>query len=197
MVNGFGNFLNIKMPKIDINLGIDLKSSKVNLIGKSDIGLKLKPIDFGPSFVTTSKQGIIKPLKQSSNLQATKIKIAQDELSRVRLEQNAEARVKNIMNGKLALENINSQEALDISGIGKPTASRVRAAIRDEQRGLLGRNQSRFSNREFQVAFVTDGGIVSQRTFRDREEANSFRDQMQQSGNLEAGSPATIREVRI
>jgi len=197
MVNGFGKFLNIKMPKIDINLGIDLKSSSINLIGKSDIGLKLKPIDFGPSFVTTAKQGIIQPLKQSGKIQQTKIKIAQDELSRVRLEQNAEARVRNIMNGKLALENISSQEALDASGLARPTASRVRAAIRDEQKGLLSRNQSRFSNREFQVAFVTDQGVVSQRTFRDKDEANSFRDALQQAGNLEAGSPATIREVRI
>jgi len=201
MVNGFGNFLNIKMPKIDINLGIDLKRSKVDLIGKTDIGLKLRPIDFGPSFTVTSKQGLIKPIKQSGSVQAAKVVSARRELSALQASKNdsiqVENRVKGILSGKLALEDVNNTDVLEASGLAKPTASKVRASIRDEQRGLLNRtaNKSKFSNREFQVSFISDSGVIQVKTFRNREDARRFREIKEAEGALESAS--SLREVSV
>jgi hypothetical protein len=202
MVNGFGNFLNIKMPKLD--LGIDLKSKPIKLFPDSDQSLKLKPIDFGPSFSVTSKQGLIKPIKQSGSIQATKVASAKKELASVRARQQTDPigvqnRVKGILNGKLALEDVNNTDVLEASGLARPTASKVRENIRNEQRGLLNKVQgaSVLSNREFQVAFISDAGVVQQRTFRDRDEAMAFKETLDAQGLLETGSPATIREVRV
>ncbi len=203
MVNGkFGNFLDIKIPNLDLNLNL---KKPIKLFPNSDQSLKLKPIDFGPSFSVTSKQGLIKGIKPSGSVKAAQVKSAEKELATVRAIQQtdpklAENRVRGVLSGKLALEDVNNTGVLEASGLAKPTASKVRDAIRDEQRGLLNRanNASIFSNREFQVAFISDAGVVQQRTFKSRSEAAAFRRSLDAQGLLETGdSLSQVREVRI
>lgn len=199
MVNGNGSFINIKMPKININLGLDLKKSSFTGLGKGDFGLKIKPINFGPKFTLTSKQRLISPLKQSASVLQTKKRSAERELAaaKVKIDQGAEIRVKGIMDGGIVnLSGQNDTAFLQASGLAKPTASKVRDALRDEQKGLLQRvaGKSSLSNRQFQVSFVRDG-TIQVKTFRDRDEARGFREKLEATGALEEVS--RVREVRI
>lgn len=199
MVNGNGSFINIKMPKININLGLDLKKSSFTGLGKNDFGLKIKPISFGPKFTLTSKQRLISPLKQSASVLQTKKRSAERELAaaKVKIDQGAEIRVKGIMDGGIVnLSGQNDTAFLQASGLAKPTASKVRDALRDEQKGLLQRvaGKSSLSNRQFQVSFVRDG-TIQVKTFRDRDEARGFREKLEATGALEEVS--RVREVRI
>ncbi len=196
MVNGFGKLIDSKVAKID--LGINL-SKPINLFGKNKgADLKLKPIDFGPSFNVTSKQGIIKPIKQSGTVSAAKVKSAQRELAAAQqikgIDANeATARVQAIMNGGQAI----TTDLLENSQITKPTASKLREQLRNEQKGLLNKINPAFSQREFQVAFVSDAGIVTRRNFTDENEAQAFRQQVEAEGRSTFGSPITLREVRV
>jgi len=199
MVNGNGSFINIKMPKININLGLNLKKSSFTGLGKSDFGVKLKPINFGPAFTLTSKQRLISPLKQTASVLQTKKRSAERELAaaKVNIDRDAEVRVKGIMGGGIIdLGTAKDVAFLEGSGLAKPTASKVRDALRDEQRGLLQRvaGKRAFSNREFQVSFVRDG-TIQVKTFRDRDEARGFRQKLEATGALEEVS--RVREVRI
>lgn len=184
MVNGFGKIINLNIPKIDLGLSAGIRP--IALFKPID-KIIFRDIELGPSFVTTSKQGKIPPLKPQANVEFQTQKIASLE-TRADESLATQRRVREIINGGLALQQ---------SGLAKPTASKVRANLRNRQKGLLNRVQGSGSlgNREFQVAFENDAGVMQVRTFRDRDEAAAFRATLEASGLLTDVS--LPREVRV